>query len=278
MDRNLTGHDYAKSGIDMACWDILGQKCGVPVTTLLGGRFGENFGLYHPVGQDTPEAMTTRVDGYRSAGYTAFQLKVGGEPLEDIARIRAVAAGLTAGEKLIADANRGWLPHEALQVLDAIADLPVFIEQPCASYRECLSVRRRCSKPFILDESIQSAADILRAAADDAADIINLKIAKLGGITKTARARDLCVSLGIPVFIDNAKGSQIVGAALAHLAHSTPQEFLFATTDFGSYMEEQIAAGCPVRKDGRLASSVAPGLGIKPDLALLGDSVFEQTL
>jgi L-alanine-DL-glutamate epimerase-like enolase superfamily enzyme len=107
IDALLKGHPYVKSAIDMACWDILGQATGLPVCTLLGGRFGEDFALYRAISQDSPERMAEKVAGYREQGYRRFQLKVGGDPDQDVARIRAVAARLSAGDVLIADANTG---------------------------------------------------------------------------------------------------------------------------------------------------------------------------
>src|SRR5438067_9427360 len=91
MDAALKGHPYVKSGIDMACWDVLGKVTGQPVCTLLGGRYGVDFVLYRAISQESPAAMAERVTDYRAAGYRRFQLKVGAEPEEDVARIRAVA-------------------------------------------------------------------------------------------------------------------------------------------------------------------------------------------
>ena len=100
MDAALQGHPYVKSAIDMACWDILGKATGQPVCVLLGGRYGDDFVLYRAISQESPEAMAQRVAGYRAQGYRRFQLKVGGDPLVDIDRIRAVAAELQAGRRL----------------------------------------------------------------------------------------------------------------------------------------------------------------------------------
>ena len=77
MDAALKGHAYVKSGIDMACWDILGKVTGQPVCLLLGGRYGDDFGLYRAISQESPEAMAKRVAEYRAQGYSRFQLKVG---------------------------------------------------------------------------------------------------------------------------------------------------------------------------------------------------------
>jgi L-alanine-DL-glutamate epimerase-like enolase superfamily enzyme len=264
MDAALKGHPYVKAGIDIACWDILGQAARMPVATLLGGRYGEDFALYRAISQESPEEMARRVAGYRAEGYRRFQLKVGGEPGADVERIRAVRAILEPGDILVADANTGWLPHQAARVVRAVRDVDVYIEQPCLSYEECLSVRRRTDLPFVLDETIDGIGALLRAASDRAMDVVNLKISKLGGLTRTRQARDLCVSLGIAMTIEDTWGGDVTTAAIAHLAHSTPTPFLFTATDFNSYVAVSTAEGAPQRKNGRLAASSAPGLGVTP--------------
>lgn len=275
MDAALKGHAYVKSGIDMACWDLLGKATGVPVCTLLGGRFGEDFVLYRAISQESPEAMAGRVAGYRAEGYRRFQLKVGADPLTDIARIRAVAAQLQPGDRLVADANTGWLMHDAMRVVRGVHDIDVYIEQPCLSYEECLSIRQHTTHPFVLDEVIDSIDPLLRGHADQAMDVVNLKISKLGGLTKTKQARDLCVSLGIAMTLEDSWGGDIVTAAISHLAHSTPTEFLFSSTDFNSYVTVSIADGAPHRVNGRMAASTQPGLGVTPRVEVLGKPVLE---
>src|SRR6188474_2583722 len=192
MDAALKGHPYVKSAVDVACWDLLGQQAGLPVCVLLGGRYGDDFGLYRAISMQSPDEMAGKVAGYRAEGYRRFQLKVGGDPDTDIERIRAVAAVLHPGDRLVADANTGWLPHEAARVVRAVRDIDVYIEQPCLSYEECLSVRRHTDHPFVLDENVDSLDMLLRAKADLAMDVVNLKISKLGGLTRTRQVRDLC--------------------------------------------------------------------------------------
>ena len=192
MDAALKGHPYVKSGIDIACWDILGQAAKMPVCELLGGRYGDDFPLYRAISQESPAEMTNRVAVYRAEGYRRFQLKVGGDPDVDIERIRAAAATLLPGDRLVADANTGWTQHEAMRVVWAVQDVDVYIEQPCLTYEECLSVRRHTNHPLILDENIDGLDVLLRAKSDLAMDVVNLKISKLGGLTKIKQARDLC--------------------------------------------------------------------------------------
>ncbi len=270
MDAALKGHPYVKSAVDVACWDILGQKAGLPVCVLLGGRYGDDFHLYRAISQESPEQMAVKVAGYRAEGYRRFQLKVGGDPDTDIARIRVVSRVLELGDRLVADANTGWLPHEATRVVRAVRDIDVYIEQPCLTYEECLAIRQRTDHPFVLDEVIDGVDVLVRGYADRAMDVVNLKISKLGGLTKTRQARDLCVSLGIAMTLEDSWGGDIVTAAIAHLAHSTPTEFLFSSTDFNSYVTRSIADGAPHRVNGRLAASTTPGLGIVPRLSEFG--------
>ena len=275
MDAALKGHPYVKSGIDMACWDILGKVSGLPVCTLLGGRYGEDFTLYRAISQESPDAMAAKVAGYRSEGYRRFQLKVGGDPDTDIARIRQIADLLQPGDKLIADANTGWLMHEAARVVRAVQDVDVYIEQPCLSYDECLSIRRRTNHPFVLDENVDGLDMLLRGYADQAMDVVNIKVSKFGGLTKAALARDLCVEMGVAMTIEDSWGGDITTAAIAHLAHSTPTEFLFTATDFNSYVTVSAAEGAPQRVQGRMAASSAPGLGIQPRWDVLGKPLVD---
>ena len=275
VDAALRGHPYVKSPIDVACWDILGQVAGQPVSSLLGGRYGDDFVLYRAISQESPREMARKVLAYRNEGYRRFQLKVGGDPDTDIERIHAVADKLRPGDKLVADANTGWLAHEAIRVVRAVGDTDVYIEQPCPGYEECLSIRRRTDLPFVLDESIDGIDILLRAAADRAMDVVNIKISKFGGLTKARQARDLCVSLGIAMTIEDSWGGDITTAAIAQLAHSTPPELLFTATDFNSYVTVSTAEGAPQRAGGRMAASTEPGLGITPRMDVLGDPVLD---
>jgi L-alanine-DL-glutamate epimerase-like enolase superfamily enzyme len=270
MDEALKGHPYAKSALDVACWDLLGQATGLPVCTLLGGRFGTSVPLYRAISQDAPERMAERVAGYRAEGYRRFQLKVGGDVETDVARIRAVAAVLSPGERLVADANTGWLAHEAVRVARRVSDLDVYLEQPCRTYEECLAVRGATDLPMVLDEIVETVPDLLRARADGALDAVNLKISRLGGLTRARRLRDLCAATGIAMTLEDSWGGDVATAAIAHLAQSTPPELLFSTTDFNSYVTVSTAAGAPQRLDGAMSASEAPGLGVRLREDVLG--------
>lgn len=274
MDRVLKGHPYVKSGVDMACWDLLGKITDQPVCRLLGGFQAEDFVLYRAISQEDAAQMAAKVAAYKAEGYTRFQLKVGAGVEEDIARIRSVRQVLDPSDILIADANTGWLRHEAIRVARGVKDVDVYMEQPCVSYEECLDVRRQIEHPFILDEVMDSVNMLVRATSDGALDVVNLKISKFGGITRTRQMRDLCLHLGVAMTIEDSWGGDIVTAAIAALAHSTPPEFLFTATDFNSYVTQSIATGAPQRVHGRMAAVDAPGLGVEPRLEVLGEPMM----
>jgi L-alanine-DL-glutamate epimerase-like enolase superfamily enzyme len=274
MDAALGGHNYIKSPLDIACWDILGKVCGKPVATLLGGRRVESYPLYRAISQAPPEQMANMVARYREEGYRRFQLKVGADPDVDVERVQTVLSVLKPGDILVADANTGWLPHQAIRVVNRLAGRDVYIEAPCVTYEECLTVRRHTALPMVLDELITGVTPFLRAYHDGAMDVINIKISRVGGLTNALQLRNLCESLGIVMTIEDSWGGDITTATIAALAGSTRPEHLFTSTDFNSYIDVTLAHDAPRRTDGRLVVPTKPGLGITVNEQLLGAPVL----
>lgn len=273
LDRRLRGHPYAKSALDMASWDITGKATNMTVANLLGGRFGDAVPLYRAISQGTPTEMAERVAEYRDEGYEMFQLKTGGDPLTDAERIRAARAELDPDHVLDADANTGLSQHEAIRLVKSIQDIDVYIEQPCSTYEECHAVRQQTDHPFVLDEVMDGVHPILRGYQDNAMDIVNLKIAKVGGLTQARVIRDLCAELGLSMIIEDTWGSEIATTAIAHLAHSTPPDARLATTDFHNYNDITIADGAPAAMNGKMAAPEGVGLGLEPNEDILRDPV-----
>ena len=274
MDMALLGHNYVKSPLDIACWDILGQATNAPVCTLLGGRAMDKFPLYRAISQGPPEKMADAVAKYRGEGYRRFQLKVGGVPDEDIQRIKAVLGVIKPGDILVADANTGWLPHQAIRVVNALEGEDVYIEQPCRTLEECRIVREHTPQPMVLDEVIRDVQSLVRAYNLGAMDVVNLKISRLGGLTKARQMRDLCQSFGIAMTIEDSWGGDITTATIAHLVGSTQAEFYFTSTDFNSYNDIHLAKDAPRRKKGWLEVPSGPGIGIRVREEMLGKPVI----
>ena len=273
MDSTLGGHHYVKSPLDIACWDILGQAAELPVAVLLGGSQVNEYPLYRAISQGEPQAMADDVRKYRSEGYRRFQLKVGGDPDVDVRRVEAALEATEQGDVLIADANTGWLPHQAIRVVNALRDRDYYVEQPCATLAECMAVRAHARQPMVIDELITGVHAFLQAWSHSAMDVVNIKISRVGGLTKAKQLRDLCEALGIVMTIEDSWGGDLATTAIAHLAGSTRSEFLFSSTDFNSYVDLSIADDAPKRQAGRLAVPNGPGLGIHVDTDRLGTPV-----
>ena len=101
----------------------------------------------------------------------------------------------------------GWLTHHALQIAKSVRDLDSFyMEQPCVSYEECLTVRKHTDLPYVMDENVNDLKSLVKAWQDHAADVVNIKISKFGGITKAKEAIEFCINMGIAMTIEDTWG------------------------------------------------------------------------
>ena len=277
MDMALKGHPYVKSAIDIACWDLMGKASGLPLSALLGGRRQDAVRLFKVISRAHPDAMVDRLTAYQEQGFHQFQMKVGENADVDIERIHKVVDALNAGNKLAADANCGWMQHDAVRLVHAIKDVPVYLEQPCETYEACCVVRQQTSHPIILDECMLTLKDVIQGYQDRAMDAVNLKISRFGGITKTKVVRDVCAELGIIMTIEDTWGSEFTDAAIAHMAHSVPRALHFQSSAFSEYASVQTATGGPVIDQGWMTASDQPGLGVEPIWDRLGAPIAEAT-
>jgi L-alanine-DL-glutamate epimerase-like enolase superfamily enzyme len=274
MDRLLLGHGYAKSAVDIACWDVLGQATGRPICDLIGGRQYERFPLYVAIPMGSPDEMCTRVQTLRTAGTNRFQLKLGGDPVEDAARARAVVEAAGPGDVIIGDANCGWNLRQAVVAARLMDGLPgLFLEQPCATLEECLRVRDHTSLPMILDEVITDLPMLLRAWEAKALEGFNLKISRVGGLTNARLMRDVGERLGLTVNVEDAWGGDLTTAAVSHLAASTGPDCLVMVSFMNDWTNEHVAEYQPRSDHGWGAAPTAPGLGIAVQPELLGPPI-----
>ena len=199
---------------------------------------------------------------------------MGADPDEDVRRVQMALDAIKPGDVVIADANTGWLPHQAIRLVNALRDRDYYVEQPCATLAECLAVRAHAPQPMVIDELITGVGPFLQAWQARAMDVVNIKISRVGGLTKARQLRDLCEGLGIVMTIEDSWGGDLATTAIAHLAGSTRPEFLFTSTDFNSYVDLSLAGDAPRRRNGRLAVPSGPGLGIQVDEDRLGSPVL----
>lgn len=271
MDSSLLGHPAAKSALDIACWDILGQATGRPVCDLIGGRQQSKFPLYMAIPLASPEEMRVSVERQRDLGIHHFQLKLGGDPNVDASRARAVVEATGTEDLVLGDANRGWSLRDALIAAAAMEGLPRFyIEQPCGTLEECFRFAELTKLPLILDETIVDAQSLLRAWNAGALIGFNLKLGRVGGLTKARLLRDLGENLGLTVSVEDSWGGDLTTAAVSHLAASTAERSLQTVSFMNDWTNEHIAGYEPRSVAGVGAAPSSRGLGVEVNQDMLG--------
>ena len=277
MDAALMGHGYAKSAIDVACWDAFGRIVGQPVAKLLGGALQHELPLYVAIPLGPPADMAAFARRERAAGIRRFQLKLGAAPAEDAERVAAVIAETGPGDEITGDANGAWRRQDAILFANLVRDVPRFrLEQPCPTLEECLAVRRLTTLPMVLDEVITDLPTLVRAAGLDAMDQINLKTSRVGGLLPARVMRDIAVELGIRLMIEDTWGGDIVSATTAHLAAGTPPDALFAVSFMNDWTNEHVAGYQPRSSGGVGPVPEGPGLGIDVDVSALGNPIWSR--
>ncbi len=243
------GQTFAKSAVDIACWDLLGKSVGLPISALLGGVLNDSFPLYEAVPLGAPPAAMARFIAERRAlGVNRFQLKVGNKPHDDVARVRACVEAGDADTVIVADANGGWNVADAQIALRGMEGLPpVFIEQPCRTTGDSILAHRHSTlPPLVMDETIVDSTDVFRAKQEAHAASINIKFGKLGGLTNAARMRDLTQELNLLVSVEDMwGGGDVITAATSHLAASTRPDVLLMTPFFNDWTDGHVAGHHP---------------------------------
>ena len=272
LNRHLMGHDYAKSAIDTALWDLTAQAANLPLYALLGGRHQRDMPLYHSITCVAPDDMARMARDAQAKGMAQFQVKLGadGDWQADVERLTKVREVVGPGPLVYGDWNCGADKLTATRVGRAVAHLDVMLEQPCPTIEDCAHVRAATGLPMKQDETAHDTASLLKAWNMGCMDAVALKLSKFGGLSKMRAARDLCLHLGAKMCIEDTWGSDITTAALLHLAAATPARALLNTCDLSGSVAPRIAPGGPVRENGRIAPPTGVGLGVAPDLGVLG--------
>lgn len=278
MDRTLPGHGYAKAPLDIALWDIAGQTAGAPLYRLFGGAEGETVPANSSISTGTPEEMVSLMQAARVEGYRTHSAKIGGaDAAADIARIDAIEAARLPEERITYDANRAWIPAVAIEVMTAVSARGWF-EQPCETLDQCLQVRRRTTQPIMLDECLRDFQDHLTAWRRGVCEGVKVKPNRLGGLSKARQVRDFGLSVGWGMHIEEVGGTVVADTAALHLALATPEENRLASWLCQPHLIDDPAPGKGARNTaGQVSLPQAPGLGVAPDEAWLGEpcAVFE---
>ena len=272
MDVALPGHFYAKSPIDIACWDIASRAAGVPLWKQLGADCAAPVDINSSISTGAPDDMIQLIQEASAAGYRVLSAKIGGtDAALDIARIEAIESALPAREQVTFDVNRAWTPALAIQVLGSVGSRS-WVEQPCETLAECAHVAARVPQPIMLDECVLSFNDHLDAWRTRACEGVKVKPNRVGGLTKAKQIRDFGVSVGWRMHIEDVGGTVIADSAALHLAAATPDQNRLASWLAHAHLVDDPAPGQGARNvKGVVQLSEDPGLGVTPNADWLGD-------
>ena len=270
MDLSLPGHLYAKSPIDMACWDIAGQAAGLPIADLMGGGSRTPAPIASSVGAKTVEETREVLARYRDRGYWVHSVKVGGDVDQNIERIQDVETHRPTKERILYDANRGFTRQQALRVMQATEQWKVMFEQPCETLDDIAAIRPLHSAPVSVDECLVTLQDATRVARDGIAEVFGIKLNRVGGLTKASRIRDIALAHGIDIFVMATGGSVLADTEALHLAATIPDANMLGVWACQDMITTEIADGAgPRATKGHLHLPEQPGLGVHPQESTL---------
>lgn len=266
MDLALPGHPYVKSAIDIACWDILGHKTGLPLWKLLGGSKADGVLVNSSISTGTPDEMLALIKKASKKGYKVHSAKIGGSDVAaDIARIEAISSALPDDESVTFDVNRAWTPGVAIKVLNSVKARD-WVEQPCETLDQCCHVAKRVQNPIMLDECMHTFDDHLSAWKQGACEGVKVKPNRLGGLTKARQVRDFGISVGWQMHIEDVGGSAFADTVAIHLASSTPDANRLASWLCHYHLEIDPVSNQGARNiKGVATPPELPGVGVTPD-------------
>lgn len=269
------GNSCARSGIDLALHDLIGKILQVPVSVLLGGAHRMRVAVALEVAGGSPADMAARCREFMGQGVRAFKPKIGGLPEADAERLVAIREAVGPEACLRADANQGYTPKEAIRlcrILDAAGvDLEV-LEQPVPAWdlEGMAAVRRAVDTPIEADESCYTVHDALRIVRTEAADVLNIKLGKAGGLYAAKKIAVIAESAGLGCVVGTAFGLGLEIAAKLHLAASTvvvgdAVEFTELALHRNLLESPHNGSLSLPLTDGCLAVPTGPGLGVELD-------------
>ncbi len=269
LDRRLQGHSFTKAAIDFACYDLAGKALGQPAYQLLGGKFRDRIPLAWAVGLGTVDEMVEEAVRYARAGFPTIKLKIGVDPRQDLEVVREVRAALGPAVPIRVDANQGYDFLTACRVLPRMEESDLqLIEQPIHRWNidGMAELCRTLETPSMADESLYSLQDAGQLARRGAADILDIKLLKPGGLWRSRQVAAVAEAFGLPCIVGSMPEMGIGTLAGVHFAAATraislPSELIGPLMFAGD-----VLAGNPLgdleRVPGWITVPDSPGLGV----------------
>jgi muconate cycloisomerase len=271
MNDVLANNPFTKAGIEIALWDIAGKAAGQPVYVLLGGAVRDTVRTKYSVSGLEPARAAEIAVWAVDQGFTAMKVKVGMDPATDLQRVMAVRAAVGPDILLGIDANGGWNPSTAMQMLPKLEELGIaFVEQPVppGDPRWLARVRAAATVPVVADESLSTAADALSLIASEAADVFSIYVGMGGGIREGAAVATVAGAARLTCTIGSNLELGIAQAAMIHLAISQPaiRPEIIPCDIISRFFYEQDIVREPLPVEAGVAHRIdKPGLGVELD-------------
>ncbi len=266
LDKCIVKNSSAKAAADMALWDLYGQLYRIPVYKLMGGA-RKSIITDITISVNEPDEMVRDAEDAIKRGYDCLKVKVGKEPEKDIARLSAIRAAVPKETCIRIDANQGWSPKEAVRILNGMQEKGLdieFVEQPVKAhdFDGLKYVTERSYVPVLADESVFSAEDALKIMQMRAADLVNIKLMKCGGLYNALKIASAAEVYGVECMIGCMLEAKISVNAAVHLA-CAKQIITKIDLDGPVLCSEDPILGGAVFDEKIITVSDEPGLGIK---------------
>ena len=222
VQKCIIHNSSAKAAVDMALWDLYGQLYNIPVYKLLGGS-KDKIVTDITISVNSPEEMARDAITAINRGYDTLKVKVGVNPKLDVERLSAIRNAIGSRAKLRIDANQAWKPQEAVRILNQMQEQGLdieLVEQPVIAHDiEGLKyVTERSYVPVLADESVFSPLDAMKIIQSGAADLINIKLMKCGGITPALKIADAASIMGVECMLGCMLEAKVSVNAAVHVA------------------------------------------------------------
>ncbi|MNB78966.1 L-Ala-D/L-Glu epimerase [compost metagenome] len=266
LQRGAVGNSSARAALDMALHDLAAQQAGLPLYRFLGG-YRDSCRTDFTVSVDAPERMAQDAADIAASGFRTLKIKVGlGDVSLDIERVAGIRAAVGPGVKLRLDANQGWSAKEAIRAITAMEDAGLdleLVEQPVPArdLKGLAQVTRSVGTLIMADESVFGPQDAMAVLAERAADLINIKLMKAGGIRHAVTICRMAEACGIECMVGSMIETRIGITAAAHFAASQPNVTRF---DFDAplLLSADPVVGGVTYEGADMFLSPLPGLGI----------------
>lgn len=265
IQHSIVKNTSAKACVDMAVYDLYAQSLGVPLYKALGGS-KDHVETDLTISVDTVDKMVSDSLAAIAQGYRILKVKVGKEGMQDVERIRAIREAAGPGAVIRVDANQGWTAKEALRIISRLEDLDLnidLIEQPVAAHdlSGMQYVTQHSQIPILADESVFSAEDAVRIIQTGAADLINIKLMKTGGIYEALKICSIAEIYGVECMMGCMLESKISVSAAAHLT-AAKSIITRADLDGPGLCKIDPYTGGPVFDANWIRMTDAPGIGV----------------